>query len=130
MYIKEIANIRNIAASKILLYIKNILYPHLLEFGNETKNFNNFYSELLFFIKVLFLKYKLIDDYMSLGLLNLKSENHNENTDIFLKQINKLIPGFNSTKEFLKHIIFIARKKPFVFLTELEMKFIFKLIFL
>ena len=105
LYIKEIENMRNMAISKILLYIKNILYPHELTFGNETKNFNNFYSVLLFYMKVLFLKLKLIDDYMDLGILNSKTESHKENRDIFLKKIKELGPGIDSPKEFLKSII-------------------------
>ena len=124
IYSRENINFNNSIPTKFLLYIKNILYPHELSFGNETKCFNNFYLELLFYTKVLFLKYKLIDDYMNLGLFNLKTEKpKNDNNKKTLKQIKELIPGFDSPKEFLKHIIFIARKKPFHFLSEFEIKF-------
>ena len=37
-------------------------------------------------------------------------------------KINELIHGCESPKEFIKHIILIARKKPFLFLSELELK--------
>ena len=128
VYERENPNLKNIS-SKILLYIKNILYPlelyelYELSFGIETKNFNNFYSELLFYTNVLFLKFRLIDDYMSLGLFNLKPEKSKHNQNTLYKQIRELIPGFDSPKEFLKHIILIARKKPFCFLSEFEIKF-------
>ena len=36
--------------------------------------------------------------------------------------ISKKISGFESPKDFLKHIIETARKKPFLFLTEMELK--------
>ena len=112
-----------IKLNNIILYIKNILYPHELTFGNERKEFNNFYSKILFFTKIFFLKFKLIDDYMGLGLLNIKLDKFNNNNILnHNKNIKKIIPGFDSPKEFIKHIIFIARKKPFLFLCELEQK--------
>ena len=122
IYAKENANSKSLLLTKIELYIKNILYPHELPFGSEKTNFNIFYSEILFHTKILLLKYKLIDDYMSLGLLNMKFEKQKTNRNNIYKQISELIPGFDSPKEFLKHIIFIARKKPFCFLSELEIK--------
>ena len=122
IFIRENCNIKNLISTQIPLYIKNILFPHELSFGNETKYFHYFYSQIIFFTKVFFLKLKLIDDYIGLGLLNKKSEKSKSKKNIFINQIKELIPGFNSPKEFLKHIIFIARKKPFVFLSELEIK--------
>ena len=74
-------------------------------------------------MNVLFLKYKLIDDYMSLGLFNVKPERSKNNKNSLYKEIKELVPGFDSPKEFLKHIISIARKKPFCFLSEFEIKF-------
>ena len=122
VFVTENANSKSIISETIILYIKNILYPHELSFGNEKTNFNNFYSKILFYIKILFLKYKLIDDYMSLGLLNVNIEKNKNTQNSERKQILEIIPGFDSPKEFLKHIIFIARKKPFCFLSELEIK--------
>ena len=124
IFINEDINIKNKVKLNIILYIKNILYPHELTFGNERKEFNYFYSKILFYGTVLFLKYKLVDDYMGLGLLNINIDkniknniNSNNNT-----KINELIPSCESPKEFIKHIILIARKKPFLFLSELEQK--------
>ena len=124
IFINEDICLKNtIKLNKILLYIKNILYPHELTFGSEKKEFNHFYSKLLFFAKIFFFKYKLIDDYMGLGLLNIKLEKYNINLiNSHNKNIKKIIPGFDSPKEFIKQIILIARKKPFLFLSELEKK--------
>ena len=122
IFIRDNSNIRDLISIQIPLYIKNILFPHELSFGNETKYSHYFYSQIIFFTKIFFLKIKLIDDYMGLGLLNKKLEKSKSKKYIFINQIKELIHGFNSPKEFLKHIIFIARKKPFVFLSELEIK--------
>jgi hypothetical protein len=48
-----------------ILYINEIL-PH------EENKFEQLYEELVFYINIIFLKLKLIDDYLSLGLLNEK----------------------------------------------------------
>ena len=98
--------------SKIIFYIKSIIYPNeILPIGQ--KKFKYIYEQLLFFSNILFFRYKLIDDYLSLGLLN--------NDDI---KNNSLYSFFNiqSPYEFLKHIILIARKKPFLFISEMEAK--------
>lgn len=102
--------------TKILYIIKCILYPN--EIINQIKQFyNNLYEELVFYVNVIFLKLKLIDGYLSLGLLNI-SKNNNMNINL----ISKEICGFESPKDFLKHIIKIARDKPFLFLSEMEQK--------
>ena len=104
--------------TKILYIIKAILYPN--EIINQSKEFFNWiYEDLVFYINVLFLKLKLIDGYLSLGLFNL-NDNKNMNMDINI--ISKKISGFESPKSFLKHIIEIARNKPFLFLNDLEYK--------
>ena len=85
---------------------------------------------MVFYINVIFLKLKLIDDYLSLGLLNAKNINQTNmrcaKKNLVLKEemdsLANKISGFDSTKDFLKHIIFTARKKPFLFLSELELK--------
>ena len=123
IYINEDIFIKNRIKLNILLYIKNILYPHELTFGNERKDFNIFYSKILFYSTIFFLKYKLIDDYMGLGLLNIKLEKNSPfNINNYNKKMEEIIPGFNSPKEFIKHIILASRKKPFLFLSELEQK--------
>ena len=123
VFVNEDINFNNRIKLNIILYIKNILYPHELTFGNERKEFNIFYSKIIFYSTILFLKIKLIDDYMGLGLLNIKMDKHfPNNINSHNKKIKEIIPGFDSPKEFIKHIIFIARKKPFLFLTELEQK--------
>ena len=104
----------------IFLYIKSFLYPNELN-SNEQKYLIDFYTKILFYTNVLFLNYKLIDDYLSLGLINIKTENH-KNIKEYIKNVSQKIPGFESPNEFLKHIITICRKKPFLFLTELEHK--------
>ena len=60
---------------------------------------------------------------MGLGLLNIKLNKYNINLiNYHNKNITKIIPGFDSPKEFIKQIILIARKNPFLFLSELEEK--------
>ena len=118
IFIRDNSNIRDLISIQIPLYIKNILFPHELSFGNETKYSHYFYSQIIFFTKIFFLKINLIDDYMGLGLLNKKLEKSKSKKYIFINQIKELIHGFNSPKEFLKHIIFILCKKLFVFLFE------------
>ena len=104
--------------TKILYIIKCILYPN--EIINQSKQFfNNLYEDLIFYVDVIFLKLKLIDGYLSLGLLNI---NKNNNINMNINNICKKISGFESPKDFLKHIIKVAREKPFLFLTEMEYK--------
>ena len=123
IFINENTNLKNKIKLNIILYIKNLLYPHELTFGNERKEFNYFYSKILFYGTVFFLKYKLIDDYMSLGLLNIKLDNNTKNNiNTHNKLLKELIPGCESPKEFIKNIILVVRKKPFLFLSELEQK--------
>ena len=101
---------------KILYIIKSILYPN--EIINQSKHFfNNLYEDLVFYVNVIFLKLKLIDGYLSLGLLNI-----NKDSNMNINLISKEICGFESPKDFLKHIIKIARNKPFLFLSEMEYK--------
>jgi hypothetical protein len=59
---------------------------------------------------------------MGLGLFNLETEKSKNNQGNISNKIKEIFPGFNSAKEFLKEIILIARKKPFCFLSELEIK--------
>ena len=106
---KEI-NINENLISKLIFYIKSIIYPNeLLPIGKN--KFKEIYEQLLFYSNILFFRYKLIDDYLSLGLLN------NDNI-----KNNSIYSFFNikSPQEFLKHIILISRKKPFLFISEME----------
>ena len=104
--------------TKILYMIKSILYPN--EIINKSKEFfNGLYEDLVFYVYILFLKLKLIDGYLSLGLLNV---NINKNINMDINIISKKISGFESPKNFLKHIIEVARNKPFLFLNDLEYK--------
>ena len=100
---------------KIYFYIMSILYPNEILPSNQ-KLFKYIYEQLLFSSNILFFKYKLIDDYLSLGLLN--------SDKLFLFQNKKFYSFFNiqTPQKFLQHCILIARKKPFLFLTELEYK--------
>ena len=114
---------------RIFFFIKCILYTNEIP-SNMTNKLELFYEELVFFLNVAFIKLKLVDDYLSLGLLNIKNISeinvYCAKKNLVLKEemdtIAKKISGFDSTKDFLKHIIFIARKKPFLFLSELELK--------
>ena len=114
---------------RIFFLIKCFLYTNEISV-NEKKKFEEIFEELVFFLNVIFLKLKLIDDYLSLGLLNEKNIKeiniHCVKKNLILTEeidtLTKKISGFDSTKDFLKHIIFTARKKPFLFLSELEMK--------
>ena len=102
--------------TKILYIINSILY--LDEAISQSKQFVlNLYEDLVFYVNVIFLKLKLIDGYLSLGLLNI-----NKNNNLNLDELSRQITGFESPKNFLKHIINIAREKPFLFLTEMERK--------
>ena len=111
---------------RIFFLIKCFLYTNEIS-PNEKNKFEEIFEKLVFYINVIFLKLKLIDDYLSLGLLNQKNineaniycaKNNNEEMDTLSKKISR----FDSTKDFLKNIIYIARKKPFLFLSELELK--------
>ena len=88
---------------KILYAIQSILYPNEILSVSKTF-FEFFYQNLLFYTKVMFIKFKLIKDYMNLN------ESFN---------INNKYP---SSKIFLKEIIKCARKKPFLFIKELQYK--------
>ena len=106
-------NLKQNLKSKIIFYIKSVIYPNeLLPIGQ--KFFKYIYEQLLFFSNILFFKYKLIDDYLSLGLIN-KEQDKNYN-DIYSDY------NINSPQEFMKHIILTARQKPFLFISEMEYK--------
>ena len=60
-----------------------------------------------------FYRKKIIDDYLSLGLLNNECIKNN-----FLYSFINI----KSTPDFLKHIILISRNKPFLFISEMEKK--------
>ena len=101
--------------TNIYFYIKSILYPNEI-LPLHQKVFKSIYEQLLFFANILFFKFRLIDDYLSLGLLNVDQQTFNQN--------EKLYSFFNiqNPQQFLKHCILISRKKPFLFLSELEYK--------
>ena len=115
--INELNKFSEYRKTKLLYIIKSILYPN--EIINQSKEyFNNLFKELVFYVNVIFLKLKLIDGYLSLGLLNI----HKNNINMNINSISKKITGFESAKDFLKNIIKISRNKPFLFLTEMEYK--------
>ena len=113
----------------IFFIIKCFLYTSEIS-QNERNKFEKLFEDLVFYINVIFFKLKLIDDYLSLGLLNEKNISEINiacaKKNLILKEemdsLAKKISGFDSTKDFLKQIIFTARKKPFLFLSELELK--------
>ena len=114
----DMNKLSEIRKTKILYIIKSILYPN--EIIDQSKKFLiNLYEELVFYVNVIFLKLKLIDGYLSLGLLNI---NKNSNLNMNINTISEKLSGFESPKAFLKHIIKIARNKPFLFITEMEYK--------
>ena len=86
----------------MLLYsIQSILYPN--EALSTNKSFvENFYQNLVFYTKILFIKFKLIHNYMS------------------LKESLNIINKYPTSKTFLKQIIKSSRKKPFLFIKELQ----------
>ena len=103
---------KNIRIARILHAIKSILYPN--EILSNAKNFVIYlYQNLVFYINVIFIKFKLIDDYLSLGILN---SNNNK------KEIFHNFEEDSSPKIFLKNIIKTAREKPFIFIKEMESK--------
>ena len=102
--------------TKILYIINSILYTS--EALSQSKQFiYNLFEDLVFYVNVIFLKLKLIDGYLSLGLLNI-----HKNNNMNISEISRKITGFDSPKNFLKHIINISREKPFIFITEMERK--------
>ena len=102
---------KNARITRILYAIHSILYPS--EMINVNKNyFEYFYQNLLFYVNIIFIKYKLIDNYLSLGIFN-----NNNKENIFHK-----FKEYESPKNFLKEIIKTSRKKPFIFIKELENK--------
>ena len=113
----------------IIKYIKSILYPSEILSKDKTQ-FEIIFKELVFYYNILFLKLKLIDYYLNLDLLSLidirdKKISKNIPSNFLEEKINlisKKLTGFNSPEEFLIHIISTARKKPFLFLCELEQK--------
>lgn len=113
----------------IIFIIKSFLYTNEIS-PNENNEFEKLFEELVFYMNVFFFKLKLIDSYLYLGLLNERSLNEINiscaKKNLILKEdmesLLHKISGFDSSKDFLKHIIFTARKKPFLFLSELEMK--------
>ena len=114
----------------LIKYIKSILYPSEI-LPKEKSYFENIFKELVFYANLLFLKLKLIDYYLNLELLSLsdiKDQNicvnipFNVLKEEKIKIISKKLSGFNSPEEFLIHIISVARKKPFLFLSDLEQK--------
>ena len=101
-------SLNEIRKEMILYSIQSILYPN--EVLSINKSFvENLYQNLVFFTKILFIKFKLIHNYMSL----------NESFNI----VNK----YSTPKVFLKQIIKCSRKKPFLFIKELQSKFNFVL---
>ena len=100
---------------KILFYIKSILYPNEI-LPSHQNLFKAIFEQLLFYSNILFFKYKLIDDYLSLGLLNRDKYNLNQNKNLY--SFFKI----ESPQIFLQQCILISRKKPFLFLSELEYK--------
>ena len=114
----------------LIKYIKSILYPNEI-FPKEQSHFEILFKELVFYSNILFLKLKLIDYYLNLDLLSLidiKDQKIGSNNIVNLlnedkmNSISKKLSGFNSPEEFLLNIISISRKKPFLFLSELELK--------
>ena len=101
--------------SKILFYIKSIIYPNEI-LPSYQKLFKTIYEQLLFYSNILFIKYKLLDDYLSLGVINVDMQSMNKNKEFYSYF------HIQSPVDFLKHCILIARKKPFVFISEIEYK--------
>ena len=96
-------SLNEIRKENILYAIQSILYPN--EVLSINKNFvESFYQNLVFYTKILFIKFKLINEYLSL----------NDSYNIHNK--------YSSPKIFLKQIIKTARKKPFLFIKELQIK--------
>ena len=105
----------------LMKYIKSILYPSEI-ISKEKEEFNHFYKELIFYSNILFLKLKLIDNYLQLNLLNITDIKDISKNNINIKLNNLKNTELNSPEDFLIHIISIARKVPFLFLSQLEQK--------
>ena len=114
----------------LIKYIKSILYPNEI-LQKEKAQFEIIFKELVFYSNILFFKLKLIDYYLNLDILSsidikgLKIDKNNVFNLVKeekIKIISKKLTGFNSPENFLIDIISIARKKPFLFLSELEKK--------
>ena len=106
---------KDIRIIRILYVMQSILYPN--EIFSVSKIFLEFiYQQLAFYMNILFIKYKLIDDYLSFGLFK-TNNNTNKIQDAYEK-----FKEYNLPKKFLKDIINTARKKPFLFIKELEHK--------
>ena len=109
----------------ILLAIKSILYPHEINNNNDDKYIQKFYEEIFFYMNVLFIKYKLINDYLFLGVLNnpdLTEYNSTIAKKHFISPENSSSINLNKLSDFLENIIYTARKKPFLFISDLETK--------
>ena len=108
---------KNIHVTGILYAIQSILYPN--EVLTTCKNYvENFYQSLIFYMSIIFIKFKLIDNYLSLGVLTTSTNDNNTNTNnVFIKY-----KEYETPKNFAKEIIKTARKKPFLFIKELEKK--------
>ena len=104
---------------KIFFLIRCILYLNELS-GNEKNKIENIYEGLLFYTNIFFCKMRLIDDYLSLGLF--KNNTRDKLNKTLSKDFPKIKEEYDSSKIFLLNIIYTARKKPFLFLSELEMK--------
>ena len=107
---------------KIFFLIRCILYLNELSVNesNERNKIENIYEGLIFYTNIFFCKMRLIDDYLSLGLFKnniLKELNQN-----LSKNISNIKEEIDTIKLFLLNIIYTARKKPFLFLSELELK--------
>ena len=110
---------KNIYVTRILYAIQSILYPN--EVLTTCKNYvENFFQILIFYMNIIFIKMKLIDNYLSLGVLTTSNNDNNTNTNtnnVFIKY-----KEYETPKNFAKEIIKTARKKPFLFIKELEKK--------
>ena len=104
---------------KIFFLIRCILYLNELS-GNEKNKTENIYEGLLFYTNIFFCKMRLIDDYLSLGLF--KNNTRDKLNKTLSKDFPKIKEEYDPSKIFLLNIIYTARKKPFLFLSELELK--------
>ena len=106
----------------LIKYINSIIYPGEI-INKEKEEFNHIYKELIFYSNIFFLKLKLIDNYLNLNLLNLNDiKDFSYGNHFNIKKNNTFFSELNSPEDFLLHIISIARKMPFLFLSELEQK--------
>ena len=113
---------------KIFFIIKSILYFSELS-PNERYKAESLYEGLVFYSNIFLFKMRLIDNYLTLGLF--KNDNIKEINHILSKDIPSLKEELNSNKDInncdlakilLKNLIYISRRKPFLFLSELELK--------